>query len=487
MINWSSKIPATFCLTDGTGEDLSRGELAEKIAQYRQSLSSRAYPGAAVAALADNSPDWIALDLAAADLGVPFVPLPAFFSAAQLAHALGAAGVHALFCADPGLAHALGFPSQTICKGKLALFETASRLPVAVPDNVSKLTFTSGTTSEPKGVCLGMDAQWEVAHALCELLRPLEIQRHLNLLPLPVLLENVAGVYTAMQMGATNICVPLASTGLSGSAAFDPAICLETIARHRAESIIVLPQMLAALTAAACRNDPRTRTLKYVAVGGARIAPALIRAARAKGIPAYEGYGLSECCSVVAVNTPGADRLGTVGRPLPNRQVRIAADGEIEVREKRGVRYLSSPPDMEEWVQTGDLGHLDEDGFLHVDGRKKNVLITAYGRNVSPEWPEAMLASAGPIAQAVVFGDAWPYLIAVVVPAAADIPDAALASAVERANSLLPDYARIGRWFRAEPLTASAGLATPNGRPRRDAVARRYAEQINNLEPTTGV
>lgn len=487
MISWSSKIPAAFLLSDGAGEELSATALAQRIAQYRQALSSRTFPGTPVAVLADNSPDWIALDLAAADLGVPLVPLPAFFSAVQLAHVVTAAGVHALFCADHRLAQALGFPARAPCEGRLALFETTLRRPAMVPDNTSKLTFTSGTTSEPKGVCLDMAQQWEVAQALCERLRPLGIRRHLNLLPLPVLLENVAGVYTAMLSGATNICVPLAATGLSGAAAFDPVVCLGTIARQQAESIIVLPQMLAALAAAADRSDPRIRSLKYVAVGGARVAPALIHAARAKGIPAYEGYGLSECCSVVAVNTPDADRVGAAGKPLPNRRVRIAADGEIEVLEERGVRYLGAPADSRAWISTGDLGRLDDEGFLHVEGRKKNVLITAFGRNVSPEWPEAVLAGAGPVAQAVVFGDARPYLVAAIVPAAADVPDSALASAVERANALLPDYARIGRWFRAEPLTAAAGLATANGRPRRDAIARRYAAQIESLYPTAGV
>lgn len=485
MRTWSNDIDRDFRLADAGGEVLSYDGLRDLVARYKRALTLRSFPGTPVAVLADNSPDWMALDLAAADLGVPFVPLPGFFSPEQLAHVLKSAGVHALFCNQPGAAHALGFRDQAACGGRLALFEIGGSVPVAVPPETDKLTFTSGTTSAPKGVCLDMDQQWQVARALCERLRSLDIRRHLNLLPLPVLLENVAGVYTAMQAGAMNICVPLASTGLSGAAAFDPTVCLDTIARHRAESVIVLPQMLAAMTAAARRGDTRASSLKYVAVGGARIAPALIRAARAKGIPAYEGYGLSECCSVVSVNTPEADRIGTAGMPLPGRQVRIAGDGEIEVRvvtrTNGGARYLGSPPSPTEWVRTGDLGRLDEDGFLHVEGRMKNLLITAFGRNVSPEWPEAVLTASGPIAQAAVFGDARPYLVAAIVPAAADVTDTALAAAIERANSLLPDYARIRRWFRSGPMTDATGQATPNGRLRRDAIARLCKDQIDSL------
>lgn len=487
MNNWSSEIGDGFRLLDGAGEDWDRAALKQRISDYKAALSARTFPTLPVAALADNSPDWIAIDLAAAELRIPFVPLPGFFSPAQIAHALASARVHALFCADRGLAQALGFASPISCEGRLPLFEAQQMSPVPDLKDVDKLTFTSGTTSDPKGVCLGMGQQWEVARALCERLKPVEIRRHLNLLPLPVLLENVAGVYTAMLSGATNVCVPLAHTGLTGAAGFDPVVCLDTIARTRAESVILLPQMLQALVAAAGKNDPRTRTLKYIAVGGARVAAELIHAARAKGLPAHEGYGLSECCSVVSVNTPGHDRVGSTGKPLANRQVRIAADGEIEVRDERGVRYLGNEVTSAGWIGTGDLGHMDEDGFLYVDGRKKNVLITAFGRNVSPEWPEAVLAGAGPVAQAVVFGEARPYLVAAVVPAAADVPDAAISSAVERANSLLPDYARIRRWFRMEALTTAQGLATPNGRPRREAIARRYAQQIDNLYPTPGV
>ncbi|MBY0243755.1 MAG: AMP-binding protein, partial [Burkholderiaceae bacterium] len=198
------------------------------------------------------------------------------------------------------------------------------------------------------------------------------------------------------------------------------------------------------------------------------------------GLPVFEGYGLTECCSVVALNLPGRERPGSVGQPLPHRPVRIAADGEIEVG---GVPapYLGQLASTDDWLATGDLGHLDQDGFLYIDGRKKDILITGYGRNVSPEWPEAALLGSGLLAQAVVLGDGQPWLAALLVPASDRLTPAQLQQAVELANRDLPDYAQVRRWTVAPPFTAANGLATPNGRPRRALIAQQHATLISSL------
>lgn len=483
MNDWRAKFGNGADALEGGQGAWSAGALAARVSDIARVLRATFPPRAALAILADNGPDWIAADLAVHEAGMTLVPLPLFFTPAQLTHALDLASVQGLFCTDAAPAPSLGFGDAVACPGGLGLYRGA-RPYAAMPPGVQKVTFTSGTTAQPKGVCLRSAQQWELAQVLSGLLAGLGIRRHLNLLPLSVLLENIAGAYTALLSGATNVSLPLAQTGLRGAVSFDPVLCLDAIARTRAESVIVLPQMLQALVGAARPKDARLRTLKFIALGGAKTPAALVEAARARGFPVYEGYGLSECGSVVALNVPGSDRTGSVGRPLSNRQVRIAPDGEIEVGGGVMAGYLGgngTAPGSGAWLRTGDLGRLDNDGFLHVEGRKSNVLVTAFGRNVSPEWPESLLLGTGVAAQAMVVGEAQPFLVAALVPAHADLPDEAIAAAVDRVNRALPDYARIGAWFRSAPFSEADGTATANGRLRRVEARARCAAQIERL------
>ncbi len=128
---------------------------------------------------------------------------------------------------------------------------------------------------------------------------------------------------------------------------------------------------------------------------------------------------------------------------------------------------------------TGDIGYLDDAGFLHLAGRKKHLFITAFGRNVSPEWVERELSIEPAIAQACVFGEARPFNVAVIVPRQGG---QTVEQAVAAANERLPDYARVSRWIVArEPFSVANGLWTGTGRPRRSHIEAAYREQIESL------
>jgi long-subunit acyl-CoA synthetase (AMP-forming) len=480
MKNLLDSWPDNPVLLSNGRDALDRAALVLRIDSVMASLRARATPAAAVAILADNDPEWLVVDLATQALDVALVPLPSFFTPEQMLHAIHASGAQAMFCADADLAALLGFLTPVAGSGPLGLYERVQAATTVPLNGIQKITFTSGTTAAPKGVCLRTGQQWELACALQDGLAPLRLERHLCLLPFAVLLENIAGAYTALLSGATTICPPLIETGLSGASGFDPQVCMDTIERYAPHSIILVPQMLQALVAAAAPEDPRLRSLRFVAVGGGKTSPALLAAARGRGLPVYEGYGLSECASVVALNLPGAERAGSVGRPLPNRTVRIAPDGEILVA-GTVAHYLGESGSGSGEVATGDLGRVDGDGFLFVDGRKKDVLITGFGRNISPEWPESILTGTGVIAQALVIGEAQPYLVALVVPARAGLAHAALEAVIARANAELPDYARIQRWLVVPPFTPANGLATANGRPRRERIQTQHAARIATL------
>lgn len=424
--------------------------------------------------LADNGRQWLVADLAAERAGVPLVPLPAFFTRQQMAHAVAATGMDALITESAPTALALGFRQGEH-------WYTREAQPVALPAGTTKITFTSGTTGTPKGVCLGAAQQRALAEALVAATRDLQLARHLCLLPLAVLLENVAGARATLLSGATCLLPPLKDVGIGGATEFDPVACLTALERAQAHSAILLPQMLLALTLALEAGAPRPSQLRFAAVGGAKVSPALIARARAAGLPAYEGYGLSECASVVALNLPGADRPGSVGKPLAHARVKIAPDGEIAVGGSLFLGYLGDEAQGAQWLGTGDLGRLDEQGFLHVEGRRKHLLITSFGRNVAPEWPEAELTAGGTLAQAAVFGEARARLCAVVVPRRAQASDAEIDAEVRRANARLPDYAQLAFWERAAaPFSPADGSATPNGRVRRDVVWSRYGARLES-------
>ena len=458
------------------------GDECERFAEQLRSLRIRV-----LATLTDNVPAWIAADLAALRAGVVHVPLPAFFTPAQHAHALAAAGADALLVPLTAAAAVtpLGFTpvaSEAAARDGLQLLRRDIS-PAGLPEGTAKVTFTSGTTGAPKGVCLDAGAMLTVAAGVIEATLPLGITRHLCALPFAVLLENVAGVLAPLLRGGTCIVLPMGTVGLTGSSSFDPERLHAAIEQHAAQSVILLPQMLRAWVGWLHANQLRgPGTLRLVAVGGAAVGERLVLQARAVGLPACEGYGLSEGASVQTLNLPSADRPGSAGQALPHARVRIAADGEIEIGGPLHLGYLGERGRRAEWLRTGDLGELDADGFLHVRGRRKNILITAFGRNISPEWVETALRSEAVVGQAAVFGEGQAALSAVLWPGSSAVTDAALQSAVTAANAGLPDYARVHRWIRARaPFDAQHGMATLNGRPRRDAIEALHRNALAGL------
>ena len=180
--------------------------------------------------------------------------------------------------------------------------------------------------------------------------------------------------------------------------------------------MVLVPELLVAWVKElqACGNRAPD-SLRFIAVGGAPVSPRLATAAWEQGLPVYEGYGLSECSSVVSVNRPDARRAGTVGLPLSGVEVAID-EGEIVVSGPTVMRgYVDEPQTSGSW-HTGDLGHFDPDGFLIVTGRKDNVIVTAAGRNINPEWVEDIIAADNSVRRCVVVAYERE-LVALIIPA----------------------------------------------------------------------
>lgn len=480
----------------GADERLSYGALHTLIDVVSEWLLKAGYDVLAVDMA--NGPAWAVLDIAAMQAGICLVPLAPFFSESQLRHVLAISGAQAVVT---DAADSL----RKRCRGSLADDENVLAIGAAelsciatMRDGVSgerpalqgvhKVTFTSGTTGNPKGVMLTWAQMRQVVESLAEATEVSTSDRHLALMPLAVLLENIGGVYVPLWAGATSILLPGHQVGLSGSSGLDGSAMTAALIEQRATTVIFTPQTLQGVVETVERNPAGEPGLRFAAVGGAPVSPRLLERAARCGMPVYEGYGLSEYCSVVCLNTRTRNKPGTVGRPLAHVRLRVDRDAEVVVEGVEFAGYLDSSdsrgrsattPAARAWP-TGDLGEIDADGYLQLKGRRRNVFITAFGRNVAPEWVERELALEPEIAQAAVFGEAQPFNVALLVPSG-NIPAAQLQAAVARANQNLPDYARVSRWIAVSPFTPANGLLTGTGRIRRDRLAELYRDDIESF------
>jgi len=250
---------------------------------------------------------------------------------------------------------------------------------------------------------------------------------------------------------------------------------------------------------------------RYAISGGAPLGDRLGHFFRGIGLNVLEGWGLTETTAAAAVNPYQRPRIGTVGRPLPGSSIRVAEDGEVLVRGGHVLRGYRNNPDasaaaiVDGWFNTGDLGELDEDGYLRITGRKKEIIVTAGGKNVAPAVLEDRIRAHPLVSQCMVVGDGRPYVGVLVTidseffPAWRDAhgksPDATIAdltedpdlraeirAAVDEANQAVSKAEAIKR-FRILPIdfTEEGGQLTPSLKVKRNVVAKEFAAEIDSL------
>jgi long-chain acyl-CoA synthetase len=220
-------------------------------------------------------------------------------------------------------------------------------------------------------------------------------------------------------------------------------------------------------------------------VGSAPASADLLRAYRELGIEVHNAYGLTEA-PLVTLNRPGANRIGTVGEPLPETEVRIAEDGEVLVRGRQVMTgYFgpgTEPPFREGWLLTGDLGRLTPEGSLVIEGRKKELIATAYGKKVQLAKVESLLKAIPGVAEAMLIGEGHPYCTALLWLADGRRDGAAVDAGVAAANGRLSHPERVKRWaVLANDLAIDAGDLTANLKLKRPAIARRLEGVVDAL------
>ncbi|MEY8842867.1 AMP-binding protein [Cribrihabitans sp. XS_ASV171] len=385
-------------------------------------------------------------DLALTCHGHVVVHVPPFFSPTQKAHIVEAASIETFIgeCEAVMVTERLPRPEDCLpLDGPLRLPVTGAR----------RIIFTSGSSGTPKGVLIGERQMAAAIAGLEKAILPSSDDKHLSLLPMAQLLEQVAGLYLPLLAGAEVCFCPEALNALFGGP-MGPVMTTMTAAQPT--TTILVPALLARLVSelkATERSAPES--LRLIAVGGAMSSPALLAEAKGHGLPVYEGYGLSECCSVVALNLPESARPGTVGKVLDGVHVRID-EGEIVVSGPTVMEgYVGQPPVTGEW-RTGDLGRI-EDGHLVVEGRKDWLIVTPQGRNINPEWIESCLCADPRIPAAGLFlGQDGQLEIIAVVAAPVDLDH------IERLLVDVPQYARPVR-IRFAPASQEGLLKSGGG------------------------
>jgi long-chain acyl-CoA synthetase len=522
-------------------------EAAERVDVLAQGLLARGVRhGDRVAVLSQTRLEWILLDWAVMSIGAVVVGLYPTSSATECEYILGHCEAVLAFTEDeaqtrklvsirgslPALREVVPFDrlEKLEAEGRLAKHLQAESV---AEDDLATLIYTSGTTGPPKGCMLthrhlvtaairvveGMNQPGDIvllflplAHSYGRLAHQAASHRGATVafvadaarVPValaavrPTILPAVPRVYEKVhantlgeieRAGGLRRRVGLWALGVGGRA---------SRARRegvRVGSILALQERLADRLVFVKVRERLGGRLRLGVSGAAPLAPDVIEFFHALGVPVIEGYGLTETASSATVNEPGDFRIGTVGRPVEGAEVRLAEDGEILVRSPSVFAGYYKEPEAtaaalteDGWLRTGDVGEIDDDGFLRITDRKKDLIITAGGKNIAPQNLENGLKTSRFVSQAIVVGDRRPYVTALVT-----LDEIEVASSGRHAQELVQelvddvnrDRTRVEQIKRfvilPRDFSQEEGEVTPTLKLRRKVIHEHFADEIEKL------
>ncbi len=494
---------------DGSWAAVTWGEFAAQIRALAAVLiDAGVQAGDRVAVYGANSVGWAAAALGVQAAGAVMVPIYPASTAPQAAYVLGHAACKAVFvnealrgraaeaiAAVPQPVHVIALDDDTVLAAGRALdrahpARVQMRLDAIDLDRPGLMLYTSGTSGNPKGVPLthknvGVNgADWMRNNAA------LLEGDYRDLLWLPM----------SHIFGFGQLCTGNAlgwETWMTSP--HDALALLPEVAPHVFFSVPAYWEKLARTMIAEANGDPRGALarltggrLRFCLSGGAGLKMEIKEALLAAGVLVIEGYGLTETSPTLTLNRPDDYRFDSVGKPVRSVELRLADDGEIEARGPSVFAGYHDDPAAtaaaftdDGWFKTGDVGRWTEDGFLQIIDRKKDILVTAGGKNVPPANIEARFADDPAIERVVVYGDARSYLVAGVW-LAPTVPvgqrEAEAARAVAAVNAQLASFETIKKhWIGEDPLTVEAGLLTTSLKLRRKAVYAHYRDRFEAL------
>ncbi|HEU4833771.1 MAG TPA: long-chain fatty acid--CoA ligase [Pyrinomonadaceae bacterium] len=350
----------------------------------------------------------------------------------------------------------------------------------AQPDDVAIMVYTSGTTGAPKGACLSHRYIINSVESLRQTIPIYDTDVSFSYLPFCHVAERISGLYNRLYAGAS-------------------AYFVDDLTRLGEYMMEVKPTVFASLPRffekihARIVADGSTRVKDYfggrvrlLTSGGAPLPLEVAEFFAAAGLPILQAYGLTENVCV-AFNRPDKYKFGTVGPPMPGCEVRIADDKEILVRsEMMFSGYYKAPEETAKmfadgWLLTGDLGEVDQDGFLKIIGRKKELIVTSTGKKVAPALLENMLKEHHVISQAMVYGEGRSYLVALITLNSA-VAWETVQGIIESVNRRVSSTESIKRFAILErDFEIARDEITPTGKLKRDVIVNRFRNVIDEL------
>ncbi|MGH8902598.1 MAG: AMP-dependent synthetase/ligase [Egibacteraceae bacterium] len=551
--------------TSGGWAGLSWGELGERVRAAAAGLIAiGVQPGDRVALMSSTRLEWTIADLAILSAGAVTVPIYETNSSAQCGWILADSGAKAVIAGTDEQAKRLDAARDKVTalgeifvidEGGLDVLaeraddahraQVAERAAAPRQSDLATIVYTSGTTGNPKGCMITHGNLLWTARQFQGRMAQLLGSEACTLLFLPLAHIVARGLqFLCLESGVRAGYARSLETIAHDIASFRPTFLavvprvLEkvfNIAQRKASSgakakVFDLALRTSQQWSLQGRRDPAARLghavadklvyakvrhalggrLRYCLSGSAPLAPHLAAFFDAAGMAVLEGYGLTETSAPATVNSPEQLRIGTVGLPLPGVEVQIADDGEILLRGRNiFTGYYHNEAATQEalsddgWLHTGDIGELDDEGFLRITGRKKELIVTAGGKNVAPAVLEERLKEHRLVSQAMVVGDRRPFVACLVTLepdelsafaaerglsgsaaqlAESDAVQAEVAKAVEHANAAVSKAESIRRWrVLSRDFTLEHGEITPTLKIRRDSISEHFATEIESL------
>src|SRR5712671_3130139 len=519
---------------EGAWRDISAREIAAYAARWQAFLRAEGLaPGDRVGLCLKNGVHWVAADLGALGLGLVVVPLYADDNPENVAWCLENSGARLLVAESSRMADALQAVATSLPRVLCLAADPGSgrdvveamlpkrasafqALPLA-DDALATICYTSGTAGRPKGVML-THGNILANVAACQRLRLARSDDvFLSLLPLSHMFERTGGYYLPLSIGAkvtyarsiSQLAEDLASERPTlmfavprvfekFAARLDEALAKSPVKKRLFDLVVaaggravrgeagLLERVVLALLRGSVARPVLARLggkMRFAVLGGAPLDPAIAWLFIGLGLPVLQGYGMTEASPVISVNRIEDNAPESVGRPLDNVEVRIAANGELLARGPSVMKgYWSNPEasakslDREGWLHTGDLAEI-RDGRIYIRGRLKDVLVLSNGEKLPPQDVELAILGDGVFEQGILLGEGRPFLTFVTVTRETDEK-----SLIQRANERLkgfPRYIRVRRVVATrEPWTVESGLLTPTLKVKRERVQEKFRAEI---------